>query len=78
MSLNTVVEKIIPISERDIIDNKMFVRVYLDTCYEFTKKIFKKVSIKDIPALIKRCFRVFYRNFTTYTYIVPVTPKIVP
>lgn len=78
MSLNTVAERIIPISKRDVIHNKMFTRVYLDTCYEFTKKIFKKISIKDIPTLIKRCFRVFYRNFSTYTYTVPVTPKIVP
>jgi len=78
MALYTVAEKILPMEKRDIIHNKMFTRIYMDTCYEFTKKIFKKVTIKDIPAIIKRSFRVFYRTLNTYTYIVLVTPRTVP
>jgi hypothetical protein len=78
MALSIVAEKILPMDQRDIIHNKMFTRVYLDTCFEFTKKIFKKLSVKDIPSLLKRSFRVFYRTINTYTYNVPVTPRIVP
>ena len=58
--------------------NKQFLKVYLDTYNEYSNRLNSKITEKQHIQIFKRCLRVFYRSAKTYTYIIPVTPKIVP
>lgn len=53
-------------------------KIYLDTYNEYANKLPQKATEKQMVEILKRCLRVFYRSIRTYTYLIPVTPKIVP
>ena len=43
-SLNIVYKRIMPLEKKDMIKNKQFLKVYLDTCGEYSKKITGKLT----------------------------------
>lgn len=67
-----------PIDKRDMLNNKQFMKVYLETYNEYATKIKNKLTEKQYIEVFKRSLRVFYRSAKAYTYIIPVVPHTVP
>jgi hypothetical protein len=67
-----------PLEKKEMIKQKNFLKIYLDTYNEYSNKLPQKLSEKHLIDLFKRCVRAFYRSQRTYTYLITATPKIVP
>jgi hypothetical protein len=61
-----------------MVKHKSFLKIYLDTYNEYAKKLQQKIADKQMVDIFKRCLRIFYRSMRTYTYTIPVLPKVVP
>lgn len=67
-----------PLDKKEMTKQKNFLKIYMDTYNEFARKLPIKMNEKQMAELLRRCIRVFYRSQRTYTYLIAVTPKIVP
>lgn len=67
-----------PLDKKEMIRQKPFLKIYLDTYNEYAGKLNQKASERQVVEILKRCLRVFYRSLRTYTYLIPVIPKTVP
>jgi hypothetical protein len=67
-----------PLEKKEMTRQKQFLKVYLDTYNEYSNKMASKITEKMHMEIFKRCLRIFYRSPKTYTYSIPVTPKVVP
>ena len=76
--MSIVYKRIMPIDKKEMIKQKLFLKIYLDTYNEYAKKLLQIINEKQMLEIFKRCLRIFYRSMRTYTYTIPVTPKLVP
>jgi hypothetical protein len=67
-----------PLDKKEMIRQKPFLKIYLDTYNEYAGKLNQKASEKQMVEILKRCLRVFYRSLRTYTYLIPAIAKTVP
>lgn len=73
-----VFKRTMPLDRKEMIKQQAFLKIYLDTYKESTAKLPARLTDKHLTDLFRRCLRLFYRSARTYSYLIPVTPKLIP